>query len=503
MALAGYARQEALLKRLADRPTDRGLLQQLNKAIADTPNAEQKMRLGAIYALGCLANGMHKEWTTITAQMHRFNPQSPWLALLSLESLGDVCSACGGPGYTIEECARCKGAGCAACQKSGVRRASCATCRERGRRWSEAEANAMYLKFLQGWTLEKVQADTATRVAAQNEEIEKARSVRKHEQEYRALLRGMDGKGVQAQLRILHVIGQGALATGASRQAALPDRFLVDMLPDVVDGEMWQGVIYPLGRAQVKLGNQSVTLRVFTASKEQAAMAELHAKLGKDRPEGPAEKGTSTGTGWFVGSGHIVTCWHVVENRRQIWIVSETLGKIPVKMVLRDERHDLAVLEPVGRALSASPPGIPLARALPDLGERVFTIGFPIIGILGKEPRYTDGSVSSLAGMKDDPRTLQMSVPVQAGNSGGPLINERGEAVGVVASKLHAINIFRWTQDLPQNVNFAVKVQYLETLLALLPRADGPPNVLSFDDVATRVEMARRVQGSIVQILAE
>ncbi len=529
LALSAFGRHEALLKQLAAHPTDRGLLKQLSATIASAPNAEQKIRIGTIYALGCLANGMNREWTDVTTQMRRFTPQSPYVALLSLEAVGDICAACGGAGYTFEDCTRCKGTGqcvlcrgsgkverssgarpcltcretgqCPVCTGSGVQQAACGRCGQSGRVWSATEANAMYLKFLQGWTLEKIQADAAERIAAQKEEIGKIITARKHEREYNVILRSMDEKAFPVQLRVLRVIGQGALVSGYARDHALPNRFLVDRLVDVADGEAWQGMIYPLGVTRIQQGNQSVTLRVFTASKEQAAMGELHAKLGLDQEEARQKKGASTGTGWFYGTGHIVTCYHVVEDRQNIWIVSEALGKIPVKMVLKDERHDLAVLAPAGRV--SAPPGLPLARALPSLGERAFTIGFPHMGILGKEPRFTDGSISSLAGMKDDPRTLQMSVPVQSGNSGGALINERGEVVGVVASKLHAANIFRWTGDMPQNVNFAVKVQYLEKLLALLPKSETKMNTLSPVDNAPLVETAKRVQGSIVQVFAE
>ncbi len=529
LALSAFGSHEALLKQLAENPKDRGLLKQLRSTIATAPNAEQKMRLGTMYALGCLANGMNREWTTVFGQMQRFDPKSPYLTLLSLDAIGDICTACGGAGYTFEDCARCQGIGacvacqgtgkverssgdrpclacrgtgpCPVCEGSGVQKDACAPCGKTGKVWSTTEANAMYLKFLQGWTLDKIQADAAERIAAQKEEIEKILVTRKHEREYHVILRSMDEKAIPVHLRILRVVGQGALVTGYARHHALPPHFLVDRIEDVADGEIWQGTVYPLGLTQIQQGNQSVTLRVFTASKEQAAMGELNAKLGLDQEEAHQRKEASTGTGWFYGTGHIVTCYHVVEDRQNIWIVSEALGKIPVRMVLKDERHDLAVLEPVGRV--SAPPGLPLARALPSLGERVFTIGFPHMGILGKEPRFTDGSVSSLAGMKDDPRTLQMSVPVQSGNSGGALINERGEVVGVVASKLHAANIFRWTGDLPQNVNFAVKVQYLENLLALLPKSEAKMNSLSPVGNIPLVEMAKRVQGAIVQVFAE
>jgi S1-C subfamily serine protease len=85
--------------------------------------------------------------------------------------------------------------------------------------------------------------------------------------------------------------------------------------------------------------------------------------------------------------------------------------------------------------------------------------------IMGFEAKFTSGKINSLSGIQNDPRVYQISVPVQAGNSGGPLINTRGEAVGIITSKLHAVRVFQWTGDLPQNVNYAIKVFYITPLV--------------------------------------
>ncbi len=72
-------------------------------------------------------------------------------------------------------------------------------------------------------------------------------------------------------------------------------------------------------------------------------------------------------------------------------------------------------------------------------------------------PTLTTGEVSALAGLRDNPRQIQISAPVQPGNSGGPLLDGSGNVVGVVVSKLNAQRVARSTGDIPQNVNFAVK----------------------------------------------
>jgi S1-C subfamily serine protease len=79
----------------------------------------------------------------------------------------------------------------------------------------------------------------------------------------------------------------------------------------------------------------------------------------------------------------------------------------------------------------------------------------PIAGV--KYSRATSIVSSAVAGLEDDTRILQISAPVQPGNSGGPLLDYSGNVVGVVEGKLNAITVFTVTDDLAQNVNFAIK----------------------------------------------
>jgi len=88
---------------------------------------------------------------------------------------------------------------------------------------------------------------------------------------------------------------------------------------------------------------------------------------------------------------------------------------------------------------------------------------------MGAEPKLTDGIISSLTGIGNDPCTYQIGVPVQAGNSGGPLLNVNGEVIGIVTSKLSAAEMFKRTNDITENANYAVKIVYLNALLLALP----------------------------------
>ena len=113
---------------------------------------------------------------------------------------------------------------------------------------------------------------------------------------------------------------------------------------------------------------------------------------------------------------------------------------------------------------------LPLAasRAV-KLGDAVFTIGFPNTQMQGVEPKLTKGDINSLAGIQDDPRHFQTSVAVQPGNSGGPLVDARGNVIGIVTLRLDDVKTLKLTGSLPQNVNYAVKSSFISAFLETLP----------------------------------
>jgi serine protease Do len=99
------------------------------------------------------------------------------------------------------------------------------------------------------------------------------------------------------------------------------------------------------------------------------------------------------------------------------------------------------------------------------LGEGVAAFGFPLAGLLATSGNFTLGNVTAVAGLGDDTRILQISAPVQPGNSGGPLLDYSGNVVGVIEGRLNAITVFTLTNDLAQNVNFAIKANVATNFL--------------------------------------
>ena len=157
----------------------------------------------------------------------------------------------------------------------------------------------------------------------------------------------------------------------------------------------------------------------------------------------------STGSGFRVtAEGHILTNAHVVRGCAEVRV--PPAGAVAV--AARDEASDLALLDgPAGGAVAAFRQG----RGIRP-GAGVIVIGYPLRGALASGAQVAVGNVSALAGPGDDRRLIQITAPAQPGNSGGPVLDSSGNAVGVVVSKLDAIAMARATGDIPQNVNFAV-----------------------------------------------
>ena len=121
-----------------------------------------------------------------------------------------------------------------------------------------------------------------------------------------------------------------------------------------------------------------------------------------------------------------------------------------------DAANDLALIK-----IEMHPTAFASLRSGVRLGEGVAAFGFPLAGLLATSGNFTLGNVTAVAGLGDDTRVLQISAPVQPGNSGGPLLDYSGNVVGVVEGKLNAITVFTVTNDLAQNVNFAMSLSVM------------------------------------------
>ncbi|WP_292495408.1 serine protease, partial [Methylobacterium sp.] len=175
------------------------------------------------------------------------------------------------------------------------------------------------------------------------------------------------------------------------------------------------------------------------------------------------EKGVSTGTGSFVDAkGNMITNAHVVKDCKVV-TVKLTDGKPAHKacVIATDTSNDLALLA-VEDAIGAKFASLRMGTRL---GEGVPVFGYPHADILASSGNFTLGNVTALSGLGDDSRYYQISAPVQQGNSGGPLLDNYGNAVGVVAAKLNVLKMAMASGDFAQNINFAIKTTMLATFL--------------------------------------
>jgi S1-C subfamily serine protease len=193
------------------------------------------------------------------------------------------------------------------------------------------------------------------------------------------------------------------------------------------------------------------------------------------------KKAVTTGTAFYINkSGQMITAAHVL--RDCLVLEAQKDGVVlPVKLNASSNLLDLAVVDS----------GKPTDRALPlrinqtiTLGEGVTNVGYPLQGLLADSPNLTRGNVSARAGMKGSVGLFQFSAPIQPGSSGGPVVSDGGELLGITVSSLNATALIK-EGLLPQNVNFALEARYAAMFLRdshiefveVNPKADGSMNV--------------------------
>jgi S1-C subfamily serine protease len=178
------------------------------------------------------------------------------------------------------------------------------------------------------------------------------------------------------------------------------------------------------------------------------------------------EKYTSSGTGFIISQkGYVVTNYHVIEKIEKCYIelkINNEAKTFEAEVVQKDPKSDLAILKIKGVSLDATQFKIPYTYPVnsSDVGTQVFTLGFPMaLTAMGKEVKFTDGKISAKTGYQGDIGSYQTSVPVQPGNSGGPLFDNEGRLIGVINAKIMEAD----------NVSYAIKSSNLKNLFDLLP----------------------------------
>lgn len=268
--------------------------------------------------------------------------------------------------------------------------------------------------------------------------------------------------------------------------------------------------LYRAGLAYLSEDDADGVASAVTALQRHAAgkplARDLEARLS-ERPEPAAEAETSnavaltaTGTAWPIAAGYAVTNHHIVAGKQSVVLIDSRGREIPARVVLGDAGNDIALL--AVNHPEQLPPALPIATASARLGASVFTIGFPRVDVMGITPKLSAGVISSVNGMHDAPESYQISVPIQPGNSGGPLVNMRGEVVGLVTSMLGRVDAAGGEAQPFGNISYALKVDRVQALLR-----EAPPPAQAIAELARGGEgledLAQKIQASVMMVRAE
>ena len=196
-----------------------------------------------------------------------------------------------------------------------------------------------------------------------------------------------------------------------------------------------------------------------------------------------SEERYGNGSGFFItDNGYFVTNYHVIENAKKILIIDQFGYFLNTRVIKFDKINDIAILKVDGLFKS-----IPISTSSKVLrGAKIVAVGYPNTSIQGVQPKVTDGLVNSLAGIKDDPRYFQISAPIQGGNSGGPLLDMNANVIGLVSAKLDNSFVVKATGDIAQNVNYAVKSDFILDLINSIP------------DVKSNIKPIKKIQATDV-----
>ncbi len=196
----------------------------------------------------------------------------------------------------------------------------------------------------------------------------------------------------------------------------------------------------------------------------------------------------SSGTGFAISpNGYIVTNQHVVEGASKISVrgVKGNFSRVyNAKVIVEDKNNDLAIIkidDPDFTSLGIPP--YKINNNLVDVGNSVYALGYPLRATMGDEVKLTNGIISSKTGFQGDITTYQITVPVQPGNSGGPLFDSNGNVIGIINAKHIGA----------ENASYAIKTSYLMNLIQVMNTTPSLPqsNTISSKSLSEQVKFIK------------
>ena len=264
----------------------------------------------------------------------------------------------------------------------------------------------------------------------------------------------------------------------------------------------WSTDYFPNGnRVAVVMANglfphHSVPAESAPAAPPPVAVAAAPQPAALEPPQpSPSKTIIVSGSGFYVSAnGDLITNNHVIKGCEDAVVVKHGTAKI----VARDGRNDLALLHLVTRPDLGTVRPVAFRSTPMQLGESVYVLGYPYSGMLDNGVNFTSGMVSSSAGMDNDSTRFQITAPVQPGNSGGPVLDQAGNLLGVVVARMSDMATIAQTSTVPQNVNFGIKGEVAASFL----RANGVmPATTGDSPAALATQVAASGSASTAQIV--
>ena len=204
-------------------------------------------------------------------------------------------------------------------------------------------------------------------------------------------------------------------------------------------------------------------------------------KLYPDVSGNSAGSPSASGSAFFVtAKGHIVTNYHVVGGCNDKSKIMYNDKEYSAKLLASDKKLDLALLK-----VDLKNKGYLKFAYDPKKMQKIYAAGYPLGKFLSDDLKFTDGIISSLKGFDDNTNQIQISAAINLGNSGGPVINQSGELVGVAVSGLD--------KGVTEGINFAIKSESVKTFLTsnkVKPSTNFYSRELKNDKLLTILEQA-------------
>ena len=272
----------------------------------------------------------------------------------------------------------------------------------------------------------------------------------------------------QWELGEMYLLGEGVATDKVLAYAWLNlvassgEKFLAKLAVEARDRLDRDRTSGPWNEFRLKPAELAEAQRLSSAWKKGQILArEGRSAGGSAAPSSTSGSLSKTGTGTlFVvnAAGQAITNHHVVAGCGELRIEGRD-G--PAKIVTEDAVNDLALVQIPGEAKAWA--AITAAPGKLRQGEDIVVFGFPLNTVLSSGGNLTPGVVSALTGLGNNTNQIQITAPIQPGSSGSPVLNKKGEVVGVVSMKLSDSKMAKATGQIGQTVNFAINGQTLRT----------------------------------------